>query len=565
MLKILRELVSWAGWLVLSFIAIVILLALFNELPAKLGGWRVQAENAARTAADLTEGKPAFRQAAHEALKRADDDIKQLKQANYVKLKEAQRDIEQRKETARMSILDAKGIALAAVKGESGKIVASYQAEYVEVPLLDRADGLIKLRLENLKIVSERKSLQSESDDLMNEASAIRQGLDERNQWQKRAAAQLRYPVCRQADWIPGCRLVRAIRTRDRELQDMAGELRTRVRDLRAKSAALKVVKFSRERVADGKAIMDQAIRAYEQQAQRQADSASGYVWNKAKAVLLRYGWQAFLILLGAVFLPPLHKWFAYRVIAPLAARAQPVRLSTPGPSLIAGMSGLSIEVPIRSDTELLLRSGLQSSATSIQGGYKCVLDWSIPFTCISAGLINLQCLRSDWPDHVCVTGQDDHHHVAAITVPAGGAVVLHPRALVGILKPRGKGVLIERPWRIWWLISWVTVQFRYIVFHGPCTLITQGRGGVNAEDAGRSRMIDKRLTLGFDAGLGYGAARSASFLPYLKGQASLFNDRYDGVGKYLYEVRATGAGNGSIWGRGLKGIGDAILNVFGI
>ena len=123
----------------------------------------------------------------------------------------------------------------------------------------------------------------------------------------------------------------------------------------------------------------------------------------------------------------------------------------------------------------------------------------------------------------------------------------------------------VDRPWRLNFLISWVTFQFRYVVFHGPCSLIVQGERGVRVEDAVIGRMIDKRLTLGFDAGLMYGAARSPSFFPYLFGKASLFNDRFFGEGKYIYAQRPQNEGKGSTWGRGMKGLGDAALNAFGI
>ena len=82
-------------------------------------------------------------------------------------------------------------------------------------------------------------------------------------------------------------------------------------------------------------------------------------------------------------------------------------------------------------------------------------------------------------------------------------------------------------------------------------------------EDAANGRMINKRLTLGFDASLAYGAARSPSFFPYLFGEESLFNDRFSGDGRYLYEQRPTGSGKGKLWGRGLKGLGDAALSAY--
>ena len=233
---------------------------------------------------------------------------------------------------------------------------------------------------------------------------------------------------------------------------------------------------------------------------------------------------------------------------------------------LNASESQTSVDVPLDTDTELLVRSGVQSVSSDIEGRDVIFLKKRMALTCIAAGLVNMQRLRAARQDYVTVTAPDEEHaEVALINIPEGGAVVLQPRALVGVLKRRSDTLRIDRPWRFNFLISWVTFQFRYVVFHGPCSLIVQGQRGVRVEDAANGRMINKRLTLGFDASLAYGAARSPSFFPYLFGEESLFNDRFSGDGRYLYEQRPTGSGKGKLWGRGLKGLGDAALSAFGI
>ncbi len=336
---------------------------------------------------------------------------------------------------------------------------------------------------------------------------------------------------------------------------------------LETTAAALrKLPDLQREIATDTRRLSAAAIRALDDAIARASEASRRSFWNNAEDAFRSYGWSAFWIVVGGVFLPVFHKAFAFLVIAPLAARAAPVRISPAGVALTATRSAVSIDVPIDQNTELLVRSGVQDRPVGAEVGDKLLLDNWMPFACVAAGLVNLQRFRSRTPDYVAISGTDEEHReVALIEVPEGGAVVLQPRALVGILKPLNRKLHVQRPWRLRWLISWITCQFRYIVFHGPCTLIVQGRHGVRVKDSTAARAVNKRLVLGFDAGLAYGAARSGSFRPYLFGEASLFDDRFSGFGSYIYEERPAGFGKGTIWGRGLKGIGDAILSALGI
>lgn len=562
MLTVLRALVSKGGWLLVSFVVIVAVLAAVNELPAKLRGWREQADAARTVAAELDAVRPGFERSVRVAVREADTQIAALRRAGEADLAEAERGIAVRRRKAQARI--DPGLTL-----DAGKIVDGYRARYVELPLLDRAAMLIASRRANLRRIAMRRmqdrSLERDVDRHDAKVASFNDRTRELASWQRQASGQSRTPLCRRAPRLPGCGLIRSIGKRTAELKRDRPALQREAEALRANRRAMKTFTLGGEQVADGAKIVADAADESGALAKRKAVEANGYTWNNAKSALRRYGRTALLILSCAVLLPILYKLFAFFVIARLATRPRFVRLLGGGPPLIASASGISVEVPIDRDGELLLRSGLQSSAADVRGSDEYVLDWRIPFTCVAAGLVNLQRLRSDRAEHVIVTGTDENHRVATITVPTGGAVVLHPRALLGVVKPRGERLVITRPWRVFRLVSWVTAQFRYVVFHGPCTLIIQGRNSVMAEDASRGRMIGKPLTLGFDAGVAYGAARTASFLPYLRGQASLFNDRFDGVGRHLYQQRADVTGKGGLWGRGLKGLGDAALDAFGI
>ena len=81
--------------------------------------------------------------------------------------------------------------------------------------------------------------------------------------------------------------------------------------------------------------------------------------------------------------------------------------------------------------------------------------------------------------------------------------------------------------------------------------------------DAGR--MVDESQTLGFSANLLYSNARCETFWAFFFGKESLFNDSFEGSpGVFICEETPQGNGGG-ILGRGLSGIWDGVLKVFGL
>jgi hypothetical protein len=190
-----------------------------------------------------------------------------------------------------------------------------------------------------------------------------------------------------------------------------------------------------------------------------------------------------------------------------------------------------------------------------------------MPLSSLASGLVALIRIRSREPDFVLASATADPlAEIGLIAIADGSAMVLRPRALRGIVQPLGRPMRITRHWRLGHLSAWLTLQFRYLVFHGPCTLVVQGTRGVRLEPAGAGRGINQAATIGFSAGLLYSVRRSEAFGAYLLGRQELFNDSFDGgPGFYLYEEMPREGHKGSIWGRGLRGLGDAALKVFGL
>ena len=277
---------------------------------------------------------------------------------------------------------------------------------------------------------------------------------------------------------------------------------------------------------------------------------------------------QALLILLGVILAPPTIKAFLYFVIAPAAGRRPPIRLlpGARGVERAGHVSAVTLALPLHSGHELLVRPDfLQSSPDSATKRTRWLFDWSMPLTSLAAGLVGLTAVRGRDGRTVAVSAKDDPlAEVGRIDLPEGGGFVLQPRALIGLVQRADQPMRLTRHWRLG-LTAWLTLQLRYLVIHGPGVAIVQGTRGVRLEEAGAGRVSDQAGTLGFDAALAYSVTRSETFGAYLMGKAGLFDDRFRGEGRYLYEEMPRGRDGGTIWGRGLEGLSDAVLKVFGI
>lgn len=283
----------------------------------------------------------------------------------------------------------------------------------------------------------------------------------------------------------------------------------------------------------------------------------------------------ALAVLAGILLMPLVIRAFFYFVLAPLASRLPPIRiLPDDGAPAIApaSRSGVSVAFDIAPGQELLVQPGyLQSSSQPARKDTKWFLNPRLPFASIASGMFALTRVRPEGESgtHVVVSSQDDPlGEVGVIELPDGAAMVIQPRSLAGIVKPEGEPVAITRRWRLGSLHAWLTLQLRYLVFHGPCRLILKGCRGVRAEEPrpGQPRLINQAATLGFSANLDYKTVRCETFVPYLRGREELFNDLFSGgPGRYVYEEMPSRGGRRGTSGRGLEGFTDAILKAFGI
>ncbi|MFA6072179.1 MAG: hypothetical protein WC810_26740, partial [Janthinobacterium sp.] len=286
----------------------------------------------------------------------------------------------------------------------------------------------------------------------------------------------------------------------------------------------------------------------------------------------------AALLVLSAILLPGVIKAFFYFVLAPLAARLPALSVarelqagdaSLPLPPWGASrISAVSQALLLQPGQQMLIHPAyLQSSPVSSTKRTQWLLDWRFPFTSLAAGMVVLTHLHSDVPASVTISASDDPLlEIAVVHLPAGSALVFQPRGLVGLICDANQPLAISSHWRLGSLHAWLTLQLRFIVFRGPVTLIVRGCRGVRLERAGQGRSISQSATLGFSTDVLYSTMRSETFLPYLRGQQALLNDRFDGDnGVYLYEETPRHGKQPGKAGSWFEGFTDAILKVFGI
>ena len=278
----------------------------------------------------------------------------------------------------------------------------------------------------------------------------------------------------------------------------------------------------------------------------------------------------AALILALIIVTPFLIRLFCYFVLAPLAMRRPAIRIHVPdgrGFDIApAAPSATSVAVRLERGEELLVRQDyLQTSSHAGVKDTQWWLDWRKPITSMATGLIFLTRIRGDGEVTNVSAVRDGLAEVTILTLPEGAACVLQPRALAAVAQPIRRRLRITRHWRLGSLNAWLTLQLRYLVFHGPVRLVLKGGRGVRVEPAEQGRVFGQDQLVGFSADLAYSVTRAETFWPYFLGREQLLKDRVmAGEGVLIIEEAPFTARSGEVR-RGLEGLIDAGMKVFGM
>ena len=281
--------------------------------------------------------------------------------------------------------------------------------------------------------------------------------------------------------------------------------------------------------------------------------------------------WKTVAVFLGVIAMPYLIRLLFWFVLAPLAERRPHIRISVPGGAVrqipLPDRSTTSAAVRLEVGEELLVREDYLQS-TSHQGSKNTLLllDWRHPLTSLVSGMKMLTRIRGAGEVTTVSAVRDPFAEVTVLTLPAGTACVLQPRALAAAVQPIGRRLCITTHWRLFSLNAWLTLQLRYIVFHGPCRLVLKGGRGVRVERAEQGRVFGADQLVGFSADLAYSVARTETFIPYLLGREPLFKDKVEAGAGILVVEEAPMAGSraGGIK-HGLEGAFDVMTKALGM
>ena len=287
--------------------------------------------------------------------------------------------------------------------------------------------------------------------------------------------------------------------------------------------------------------------------------------------------WWVVVALALYFFGPTAGRLGMYFFVAPWIARGRPVRLE-------AQLAALPTVSESKAATSVALRPGerlwvkerfLQSSDEGLKRTSRYVLDWTIPFTCFATGLVELIELshRGESGDaQLTLSNQGDpHSELAVVTLAEGSSLVLRPSFLAGVVTAEGRGLKIRRRWQLFRWQAWVTRQFRFFEFVGPCQLVVAGSRGVRVEqlwerDGGgfAARRTNQDATMGFTPNLDYRPVRAETFWSYYRGMNPLFDDLFSGKGIFLCQQVSTG-GEAKQARKFWSGLWGGVMKVFGM
>lgn len=286
----------------------------------------------------------------------------------------------------------------------------------------------------------------------------------------------------------------------------------------------------------------------------------------------------AFLILLAAILSPIAIKGLFFYIVAPIASRRPAICLAPESGGdlddgrrdamVCSNASHVSLATTLTCDEELLIHPEyLRGPSSNSIASTKWLLNNRYPFTSIAAGLYVLTRLQADTDHtHIISAIEDPLAEVALIEISAGSTLVLQPRHIIGVIQSRSQPLHLESKWRLLSVTAWLTLQLRYMIFSGPAKILVKGCRGVRVDPVGAGHRINQAATIGFSGNLSYSVSRCDPFVAYVRGKHELFDDKFSGEsGYYISEEMPNLGKSGGITGKGLEGLADSVLKVFGI
>ena len=334
------------------------------------------------------------------------------------------------------------------------------------------------------------------------------------------------------------------------------------IESLRVKYASLRV---DRTNLSDEVRSLEEKIASLESSSSEMVR----YIDNSWNVIKVYLPIALTVVIAGPIVL----KLIAFYIIAPIFRWVRPVKFSDkqlPVPMILD--SGVSVSLKVREGEQAWIKeSYLQASDEGLARRTRFVLNWQIPITCLAAGLIELVEFASENASmNGAITASTQNKpdmELSLVEIPENGSLILRPSHLVGLIGSGTAPVSIRRRWSFDRAQAWMTLQFRYFEFVGPCRMVVSGIRGVRSERIlstdGKGRRANQDSTIGFTPDLEFGAARAEAFWAYFRGFNPLFDDVFRGEGTFFCQEISKGEASGPV--RFWVGLRDAFLKIVGI
>jgi len=281
---------------------------------------------------------------------------------------------------------------------------------------------------------------------------------------------------------------------------------------------------------------------------------------------------KAFSIVISIVFAPLLINGIVFFGLAKLIERMYRVRLNDSSSMSVVEISAPQdlIGVDLEADSELLLKPEfIRNVPDNLQASTKALLNYSIPFTSLAAGLYMLTRFRTKKEDGSVTVKLSESNgtetKLSIVELDEYSEIVLSPRHIVGIVQDKDNPLQISSRWLVLKPSAWLAGQLRVLVLKGPARLILKGTRGIFLQRVTPSAPCLCEGVIGYSSNLVIESNRTETFWAFHRNKRELFKHRFsDAKGVVLQEVHPLRK-QVNISGWSFQRLGDFILNLFGI
>ena len=343
----------------------------------------------------------------------------------------------------------------------------------------------------------------------------------------------------------------------NREQQHAYDEQTVRMRDVE-KTASAELVRLRREGFLSGQA--ENKARGQLTQAERALGDRVGGI--SIERHYLNEAWHQgrwyIVVVSGAYLLGPSILFFGlYCWLAPFVSRRRPMRLTGPLPAISTASTGIAtVENAVwPGETLLVKKKFIETADDDLEKKTRVVLSWRYPFASLLGGLFGLaevRNVRNAGGRRITLAGgPKDQIEFTVVEVPEGGALAVRLGFLAGVMSPAGERPVIRSHWRFLCWQSWISGQFRFFEFVGPCRLVLVKKGALRvehllerAEGAAPAARVRQMAVVAFTPNLECRPVRAVSFWRYYAGYTKLFEAGFSGPGLVVHTtpIGATGA-----------------------